>query len=92
MCAVPALIALAVFPASSFTGQTVSGLGVAVSAALGIVFLGGLWITATHVPLIFQAPDGHPGAPWNASIFHALWGPPIAFVSLWLLWRELAAA
>lgn len=59
--------------------------------ALGIVFLGGLWITATHVPLIFQAADGRPGAPWDASIFHSLWGPPIAFVSVWLLWRELGA-
>jgi len=58
-------------------------------SALGIVFLGGLWITATHVPLIFQAADGRPGAPWNASIFHSLWGPPIALVSAWLLWREL---
>lgn len=60
-------------------------------SALGIVFLGGLWITATHVPLIFQAADGRPGAPWDASIFHSLWGPPIALVSLWLLWRELGA-
>ncbi len=59
--------------------------------ALGIAFLGGLWITATHVPLIFQAADGRVGAPWDASIFHSLWGPPIAFVSLWLLWRELAS-
>lgn len=58
--------------------------------ALGIAFLGGLWITATHVPLIFQAADGRVGAPWDASIFHSLWGPPIVVVSLWLLWYELA--
>ncbi len=58
--------------------------------ALGIIFLGGLWITATHVPLIIQAADGRVRAPWDASIFHSLWGPPVALVSLWLLWRELA--
>ena len=59
-------------------------------AALGIAFLAGLWITTTHVPLIFQAADHKPGAPWDTSIFHSLWGPPIAAISLWLLWRELA--
>jgi len=61
-------------------------------AALGVVFLAGLWITATHVPLIFQAADERPDAPWNSAIFHSIWGPPIALVSLWLLWRELASA
>ncbi len=61
-------------------------------ASLGIAFLGGLWITATHVPLILQAADGRVGAPWDASIFHSLWGPPIVLVSLWLLWRELATS
>ncbi len=59
-------------------------------AALGIAFLGGLWITATHVPLIVQAAEGRPGAPWDSSIFHSIWGPPIAAIALWLLWRELA--
>ena len=60
--------------------------------ALGIAFLGGLWITATHVPLMLEAADGRPQAPWDASIFHSLWGPPITAIALWLLWRELAAA
>lgn len=59
-------------------------------AALGIAFLAGLWITATHVPLIFQAADRHPGVHWDAAIFHSVWGPPIVLVSSWLLWRELA--
>jgi hypothetical protein len=58
-------------------------------AALGLVFLAGLWMTATHVPLLVQAADGR--AAWDASIFHAVWGPPIAVVSLWLLWRELGS-
>lgn len=58
--------------------------------ALGIVFLAGLWITATHVPLIFQAADHRQGADWDAAIFHSVWGPPILVVSTWLLWRELA--
>ena len=62
----------------------------AAPTALGVAFLAALWITATHVPLIFQAADGRPGAPWDASIFHSVWGPPMTAISLWLLWRELA--
>lgn len=44
--------------------------------------LGGLWMTATHVPLLFQAASGL--APWGAALFHSL--PSIAVFVLALLW------
>jgi hypothetical protein len=51
----------------------------------GVAFLAGLWITATHVPLIPAAIDGL--APWGAALLHLSAGPPILAVGLWMLLR-----
>lgn len=59
--------------------------GVVWIGAGGVAFLTGLWITATHVPLIPQAVDGL--APWGAALLHLSAGPPILAVGLWMLLR-----
>jgi len=50
-----------------------------------IAFLTGLWITATHVPLIPDALDGL--APWGAALLHLSTGPPILILGLWMVLR-----
>lgn len=49
----------------------------------GIAFLTGLWITATHVPLIPDALDGI--APWVTALLHLSTGPPILVLGVWML-------
>jgi hypothetical protein len=51
----------------------------------GIAFLTGLWITATHVPLIPAAVDGL--APWGTALLHLSAGPPILVLGVWMLLR-----
>lgn len=61
-------------------GDTVS-LG-----AGAVTFLAGLWITATHVPLIFDALEG--AVTWGAALLHFSPGPPLLILGLWILWRS----
>jgi hypothetical protein len=51
-----------------------------------VSFLTGLWITATHVPLIPDALEGL--APWGAVLLHLSAGPPILALGLWMLLRS----
>lgn len=56
-----------------------------------IAFLTGLWITATHIPLIPDAISGL--APWGTALLHLSAGPPILALGLWMLvdvWRAEA--
>jgi len=48
-----------------------------------LVFLSGLWITATHVPLIPGALDGT--APVGAALLHLSAGPPVLAAGLWMM-------
>lgn len=50
-------------------------------AGLGVV-LAGLWMTATHVPLVLQAMRGQ--APWGATAYHSV--PGLAVLALGGLW------
>jgi predicted membrane channel-forming protein YqfA (hemolysin III family) len=52
----------------------------------GVVFLSGLWITATHTPLIFDAVEGM--ARWDAALLHLSAGPPITALGGWMLLRS----
>lgn len=81
---VPGLIMLATAAVLAARGGP-SGGGVVWIGASGIAFLTGLWITATHVPLIPQAVEGL--APWGAALLHLSAGPPILAAGLWLLLR-----
>ena len=51
-----------------------------------VAFLTGLWITATHVPLVPAALEGV--APWGAALLHLSAGPPILGLGLWMLVRS----
>lgn len=57
--------------------------GMAWPALAGAAFLLGFWITATHVPLLLEAPAGR--SPWDASLVHLSAGPPAALLAAWML-------
>ncbi len=50
--------------------------------AAGVALLAGLWITATHVPLLPEALDGV--TPWGAALVHVSAGPPVALAAVWM--------
>lgn len=64
--------------------------GYAFAVAAGVSLLGGLWATATHVPLLAQAQQGIVG--WGAAVFHTTLGPVIIAVSLTALLPALRTA
>jgi hypothetical protein len=59
-----------------------------VLGAIGVSVLGGIWETATHVPLLFQG--GESNAPWGAVLLHSTAGPAVLALSLPLLVRAAA--
>lgn len=61
-------------------------------ASLGIaatIVLAGLWITATHVPLLLEAGRG--AVPWATACFHTASGPLILALALALALHEARA-
>lgn len=48
-----------------------------------VAFLTGVWITATHVPLVLDALDGL--VAWEVALVHFSAGPPILLSGLWML-------
>jgi len=52
-------------------------------------FLAGLFQTATHVPLLFDA--GEPLTPWGAVLLHGTLAPIITVLALWLTATSLTA-
>lgn len=48
--------------------------------ASGVVFLAGLWISATHLPLIVQGTRGEVG--WPAALWHSWAGLPIMVLGI----------
>lgn len=52
-------------------------------------FLAGLFQTATHVPLLFDA--GEPLTPWAAVLLHGTLAPVITVIALWLTATSLTA-
>lgn len=70
-----------------FAGYMLGVRRVALVPALGAT-LAGLWMTATHVPLIVQASSGRVG--WGAALWHSLPGFALFAWSTWLAvtaWR-----
>lgn len=51
--------------------------------AAGVACLAGIWITATHAPLLPEALDGV--SPWGAALLHLSAGPPVVLLSGWML-------
>ncbi len=57
-------------------------------SAVCTVCLAGLWITATHVPLLADAAAGR--VAWGTACLHAASGPVILALGLWLVGSDLA--
>jgi hypothetical protein len=56
-------------------------------AAMGLSFLAGVWITATHVPLLVEAARG--SVAWGPALLHNSGGIPLVILALALLVPEL---
>lgn len=78
---VPGIAVLVVTLAGLVVGRRRETGAVAFLAGLGIV-LAGVWMTATHAPLVLQATRQE--APWGATIYHSL--PPLAVLGLGIVW------
>ncbi|MEX2660164.1 MAG: hypothetical protein WD232_10740 [Acidimicrobiales bacterium] len=77
---VPAVVVLAVSLAALAAGARARGT--AMFGAGLVVALAGLWMVATHVPLLAQAARDE--APWVASLWHFV--PGVAVVALGAVW------
>lgn len=83
---VPAAVVL--FAAVAGHGAARAGMAWLLTGAA--VVLAGIWITATHVPLIGAMADG--GAPAGAALLHLSAAPPVIGAGLWMLLARTPAA
>lgn len=77
---VPAVVVIAVSLAAVAAGARARGT--AMFGAGLVVALAGLWMVATHVPLVAQASRQE--APWGATLWHFV--PGVAVVALGAVW------
>ena len=80
---VPGLVALACCAALAHPTAAGPPGGPPRLGILGLAYLAGFWITATHATLLPEAIDGV--SPWGAALLHLSAGPPVALVALWTL-------
>lgn len=78
---VPGIFVLATSIGSLVVGRRRATGALAFLAGLGII-LAGVWMTATHVPLVLQAARQE--APWVATVYHSL--PGLAVLGLGAAW------
>ncbi len=85
---VPGLVVLAVSAVALVVGRS-SRVSSVVPLAAGLVTsLAGLWMVATHVPLVAQATRHE--APWDATIFHGASAVMVLGVGLAWAWASWA--
>lgn len=77
---VPGVIVLATSAAVVAAGRFVRISGTAILGAGLTVVLAGLWMTATHVPLVAQAARHE--APWGATAYHCATAAAVLAVGL----------
>lgn len=81
----PGLAVLAISAASLYVlFRSKGGEGSFFLWAPGLFFLAGLWMVATHLPLVLQAGGARS---WVLAIFHSSPGLPIVGLSIWLYLR-----
>lgn len=86
-----AVVALCAGLASLRSRRSVTAPRNVLSLALpSCAFLGGLWQTATHAPLVAEA--GASQTPWGAVLLHSAAAPLITLLALWLTVEASAAA
>ena len=80
---VPGIVILAVSAAAVLVARRRSGSSGTPLFVIGLVVaLAGLWMTATHVPLVAQASRDE--VPWDGAVYHSL--PGLAVLLLGLAW------
>ncbi len=83
------LVALAgLYLAGLARRRALAGTGSALLAS-GVCFLAGVWVLATHVPLVGDAANAT--QPWGAAIWHSTAALPIVGLSVWCVLRCTAA-
>jgi hypothetical protein len=55
--------------------------------ASGVCFLAGIWVLATHVPLLADAAGE--AVPWDAAIWHSIAALPIVGLACWFVLRSI---
>lgn len=78
---VPGIVVVVISILALFVGRRGEGHLLLFVAGLGVV-LAGLWMSATHLPLVVQATRGE--APWGATVYHGL--PGLAVLVLGVTW------
>lgn len=81
---VPALVVIALSVAALVLAQRGGAPPMFMFVAGLVVCLAGLWMVATHVPLVAQAARGEPGATWAATVWHS--GAAAAVAVLGIVW------
>jgi hypothetical protein len=79
---IPAAVVLLASVAGIVAGRRARGPGVLRFLSGMVVLLAGLWMMATHLPLVAEATRGD--APWPATIYHT--SAALAVFGLGLLW------
>ena len=85
---IPAFVVLLCSVVAIFAGRRASGPGSTRFLAGMGVLLAGLWMMATHLPLVAEARRGD--APWVATIYHT--SAALAVFGLGLLWATVTWA
>ncbi len=55
--------------------------------AAGVCFLAGVWVLATHLPLVQDAADA--AVTWEAAIWHSIAALPIVGLACWFVVRSI---
>lgn len=79
---VPGVVLVALSVGMLWVTRRAARPGAAMFVAGLVVLLAGIWMTATHLPLVAQASDGM--APVGAVVYHTL--PGLAITVLGLVW------
>lgn len=88
---VPAVVIVLASIVAILAGRRPEGPGALRLIAGMTVLLAGLWMLATHIPLVLQTMRGGPeAASWAATIYHTT--PALAVLGLGLLWSTVTWA
>ncbi|MEN3316008.1 MAG: hypothetical protein V7605_2242 [Acidimicrobiaceae bacterium] len=87
---VPGLVVLAVSTAVLVATRSTPVAGVFVLGAAMVTVLAGLWMVATHIPLVAQA--GRHEAPWGSTMFHSAAAVLVLAFGLAWAWASWAGA
>jgi hypothetical protein len=79
---VPALVAIALSVAALVLARRGPVPGMFMFVAGLAISLCGLWMVATHVPLVAQAARAEPGVTWAATVWHSAAAAAVALLGI----------